>query len=249
MHDSPALLRLERLEVAYGAIRAVQGIDLELFRGETACLIGANGAGKTTTLKAIAGLLLPASGTITFDGRSVGRTPPHERVRRGIAMVPEGRGIFGRLTVEENLRLGAYSRIDPLAVREDMERVFELLPRMRERLQQLAGTLSGGEQQMLAIGRALLTRPALLLLDEPSMGLAPLVVDKVFELVKSVAGAGVTILLVEQNAHMALELADRAWVMESGRITLSGSGAELAGDPRVRTAYLGEIQTDAAKSL
>lgn len=249
MRDDSPLLRLEHLEVSYGAVPALRGVDLALFRGETACLIGANGAGKTTTLKAIAGLLTPTAGTISFAGQSIGHLPPHQRVRRGIALVPEGRGILGRLTVEENLRLGAYSRTDPHAVREDMDRVFELLPRMRERLQQLAGTLSGGEQQMLAIGRALLARPTLLLLDEPSMGLAPLMVDKVFELVEAVAKAGVTLLLVEQNAHLALDLADRAWVMESGRITLSGSGAELAADPRVRTAYLGEIQTDAANGL
>jgi len=234
------LLRLHQVQVAYGAIQAVKGIALEVMAGEMVCLIGANGAGKTTTLNAIAGTLPLAGGRIEYAGRELGRLPAHKRLRQGIALVPEGRGIFTRLTVEENLRMGAYIRDDAAGVEADMARVFEMLPRIRERLRQVAGTLSGGEQQMLAIGRALLSRPKLLLLDEPSMGLAPLIVEKIFEVVQSVRAEGVSILLVEQNANLALEFARRGYVMESGRITLSGSGEALLKDPAVRAAYLGE---------
>ena len=234
------LLQLRDTRVAYGAIEAVKGISLELAPGELVSLIGANGAGKTTTLNAIAGTLATAGGQILYEGQPIDRLPAHKRLRRGLALVPEGRGIFTRLTVEENLRMGAYCRQDPAAVEADMERIFGMLPRIKERLQQVAGTLSGGEQQMVAIGRALLSRPRLLLLDEPSMGLAPLVVEKIFEVIGSVARDGVTVLLVEQNANLALEFSARAYVMESGRIILSGSGAELLADPKVRAAYLGE---------
>ena len=235
------LLRLDGVQIAYGGIQAVKGIDLQLHRGERVSLIGANGAGKTTTLNAIAGILPLARGEILYEGDRIGQVPAHKRLRRGIALVPEGRGIFTRLTVEENLRMGAYSRRDTAGIEADLERVYTMLPRIKERLAQVAGTLSGGEQQMLSIGRALLSRPKLLLLDEPSMGLAPLVVEKIFEVLRSVGKEGVTILLVEQNANLALEFSQRAYVMESGRITLSGSGAELLTDPKVRTAYLGEI--------
>ena len=235
------LLHVHDLKIAYGGIQAVKGIDLELHAGETVCLIGANGAGKTTTLNAIAGVLPIASGDILYKGERINSVPAHRRLRAGIALVPEGRGIFTRLTVEENLRMGAYSRNDKAGIEADLERVYTMLPRIKERLPQVAGTLSGGEQQMVAIGRALLSRPKLLLLDEPSMGLAPLVVEKIFEVVQSVAKEGVTILLVEQNANLALEFAQRGYVMESGRITLTGSGDELLANPKVREAYLGEM--------
>ena len=234
------ILQLRDTRVAYGAIEAVKGISLELARGELVSLIGANGAGKTTTLNAIAGTLGTAGGQILYDGQAIDKLPAHKRLRQGLALVPEGRGIFTRLTVEENLRMGAYCRRDDEAVEADMERIFGMLPRVKERLQQVAGTLSGGEQQMVAIGRALLSRPRLLLLDEPSMGLAPLVVEKIFEVIASVAAEGVTVLLVEQNATLALEFSSRAYVMESGAITLSGSGADLLANPKVRAAYLGE---------
>ena len=235
------LLQLRDTKISYGAIEAVKGISLELAKGELVSLIGANGAGKTTTLNAIAGLLPVAGGEVLYDGAKINALPAHKRLRQGLALVPEGRGIFTRLTVEENLRMGAYCRRDSDAIEADMERVFTMLPRVRERLQQVAGTLSGGEQQMVAIGRALLSRPKLLLLDEPSMGLAPLVVEKIFEVVQSVSKEGVTVLLVEQNANLALEFAQRGYVMESGKITLTGSGDELLANPKVREAYLGEI--------
>jgi branched-chain amino acid transport system ATP-binding protein len=243
MHTNPSspLLQLQNLQISYGGIQAVKGIDLDLWAGELVCLIGANGAGKTTTLNAIAGVLPIAGGSILYQGDKLNAVPAHKRLRRGIALVPEGRGIFTRLTVEENLRMGAYTRNDKLAIETDLERVYSMLPRVKERLHQVAGTLSGGEQQMVAIGRALLSRPRLLLLDEPSMGLAPLVVEKIFEVVQSVARDGVTILLVEQNANLALEFAQRGYVMESGKVTLTGSGGELLADPKVREAYLGEI--------
>ncbi len=243
MHTDPGspLLQLKNLQISYGGIQAVKGIDLELWAGETVCLIGANGAGKTTTLNAIAGVQPIAGGDIIYAGDTINVLPAHKRLRRGVALVPEGRGIFTRLTVEENLRMGAYSRNDKAGIEADLERVYALLPRIKERLPQVAGTLSGGEQQMLAIGRALLSRPKLLLLDEPSMGLAPRVVEKIFEVVQSVAKDGVSILLVEQNAKLALEFAQRGYVMESGRITLTGSGDELLTNPKVREAYLGEI--------
>ena len=243
MHTNPTspLLQLQNLQISYGGIQAVKGIDLELWAGELVCLIGANGAGKTTTLNAIAGVQPIAGGDILYAGDTINVLPAHKRLRRGVALVPEGRGIFTRLTVEENLRMGAYSRNDKAGIEADLERVYTMLPRIKERLPQVAGTLSGGEQQMVAIGRALLSRPKLLLLDEPSMGLAPRVVEKIFEVVQSVAKDGVSILLVEQNAKLALEFAQRGYVMESGRITLTGSGDELLTNPKVREAYLGEI--------
>jgi branched-chain amino acid transport system ATP-binding protein len=236
----PSVLEVRNLRVAYGGIVAVKGVDLEIGPGELVCLIGANGAGKTTTLKALAGLIRSAEGRIQLEGKDIAGLPPHELVRRGLVLVPEGRGIFGRLTVRENLMMGAYHRAD-VGVARDLERVHALMPRLAERSGQTGGTLSGGEQQMLAIGRALMSRPKLLLLDEPSMGLAPAIVQKVFEIVLKAAEEGVTILLVEQNAKAALELAHRAYVMESGRITLSGDARELMVDPRVRGAYLGEV--------
>jgi branched-chain amino acid transport system ATP-binding protein len=235
----PPLLELRRLAVAYGGIQAVKGIDLVVRRGELVCLIGANGAGKTTTLKGICGMLPVKSGKIHYDGEEITGRPAHALVRAGLAMVPEGRGVFGALTIEENLAMGAYVRIDRDAVAADIERVFALFPRLKERRRQTAGTLSGGEQQMLAMGRALMSRPRLLLLDEPSMGLAPLMVQKVFETVVAVSGEGVTILLIEQNAKLALEVSHRGYVMESGEITLQGAAATLLHDPKVRAAYLG----------
>ena len=234
------LLELSRLEVSYGGIQAVKGIDLEVGEGELVCLIGANGAGKTTTLKGICGVQAVKAGTVRYAGENVTGKPPHRLVRRGLAMVPEGRGVFGALTIEENLAMGAYIRSDRAGVRSDIERVFALFPRLKERRRQTAGTLSGGEQQMLAIGRALMSKPRMLLLDEPSMGLAPLMVQKVFETVLAVSGEGVTILLIEQNAKLALEVSNRGYVMESGEITLSGDAKQLLHDPAVRAAYLGE---------
>ncbi|QSI77288.1 ABC transporter ATP-binding protein [Niveibacterium microcysteis] len=241
-HDNPAapLLQLRDARIAYGQIQAVKGIDLELFSGELVSLIGANGAGKTTTLNAIAGTLQLSGGDLSYAGSAIAGMPAHKRLRAGIALVPEGRGIFTRLTVEENLRMGAYTRSDKAEIEADLQRVYEMLPRVKERLPQVAGTLSGGEQQMVAIGRALLSRPKLLLLDEPSMGLAPLIVEKIFEVIHTVMKQGVTVLLVEQNANLALGFSNRAYVMESGKITLSGSGQDLLHDPKVRSAYLGE---------
>jgi branched-chain amino acid transport system ATP-binding protein len=234
------LLELSRLEVAYGGIQAVKGIDLHVDQGELVCLIGANGAGKTTTLKGICGVQPVKAGSIRYGGEKITGKPPYQLVRRGLAMVPEGRGVFGALTIEENLAMGAYARHDRAAVRHDIEHVFSLFPRLKERRRQTAGTLSGGEQQMLAIGRALMSKPRLLLLDEPSMGLAPLMVQKVFETVLSVSSEGVTILLIEQNAKLALEVSNRGYVMESGQITLAGDAKTLLHDPAVRAAYLGE---------
>lgn len=234
-----SLLEVRGLNVSYGGIKAVRGIDLEVSAGELVCLIGANGAGKTTTLKALA-RLLPAHGKILYQGKSIAQTPVFDLVRQGIALVPEGRGIFGRLSVEENLLMGAYSRNDTSVIRHDLEKNYQLFPRLFERKVQQAGTLSGGEQQMLAIGRALMSRPRLLLLDEPSMGLAPLMVNKIFETIRAISAEGVTILLVEQNAKLALESSHRAYVMESGTIGLSGESAALLNDPQVRHAYLGE---------
>ena len=235
-----SLLEIRGLKVAYGGIEAVRGIDLDVGEGELVALIGANGAGKTTTLKAIAGMLGPSAGTVRYNGQDITGLPSHVLIRRGIALVPEGRGVFARLTVEENLAMGAYIRDDRPAVRTDTERVFDLFPRLRERRSQVAGTLSGGEQQMLAIGRAMMSRPRFLLLDEPSMGLAPLMVQKIFEVVRSIAAQGVTILLVEQNALLALEAAARGYVMESGALTLQDTGAALLASSQVRQAYLGE---------
>jgi branched-chain amino acid transport system ATP-binding protein len=234
------LLALKKLEVAYGGIQAVKGIDLEVGQGELVCLIGANGAGKTTTLKGICGLLPIKAGTIHYGGADVTGKPAFQLVRRGLAMVPEGRGVFGALTIEENLAMGAYIRSDNDGIKSDIERVYHLFPRLKERRRQTAGTMSGGEQQMLAMGRAMMSRPRMLLLDEPSMGLAPLMVQKVFETVMKVSGEGVTILLIEQNAKLALEVSHRGYVMESGEITLSGEAGALLHDPAVRAAYLGE---------
>ncbi|HEX7329616.1 MAG TPA: ABC transporter ATP-binding protein [Casimicrobiaceae bacterium] len=238
--DDAPLLALERVAVSYGGIQAVKGIDVAVRKGELVCLIGANGAGKTTTLKGICGLLPLKSGRVHYDGHDVTGMRSFRLVRRGLVMVPEGRGMFGALTIEENLAMGAYVRDDRAAIRDDVERVFTLFPRLKERRRQTAGTLSGGEQQMLAMGRALMSRPRLLLLDEPSMGLAPLMVQKVFETIIAVSKEGVTILLIEQNAKLALEVADRGYVMESGEITLEGEAVALLHDPKVRSAYLGE---------
>jgi len=234
------LLALKGLQVAYGGIQAVKGIDLEVGKGELVCLIGANGAGKTTTLKGITGLQPIKSGTIHYAGEDITGRPAFQLVRKGLSMVPEGRGVFGALTIEENLAMGAYARTDRAAIRRDIERVFGLFPRLKERHRQTAGTLSGGEQQMLAMARALMSQPKLLLLDEPSMGLAPLMVQKVFETVLTISGEGVTILLIEQNAKLALEVSSRGYVMESGEITLHGEAKRLLSDPKVRAAYLGE---------
>jgi branched-chain amino acid transport system ATP-binding protein len=232
------LLEVERLEVRYGGIRAVAGIDLQVAEGELVCLIGANGAGKSSTLKAICGLLASRSGRIVYAGEDISAAAVHELPRRGLVMVPEGRGIFAQLTVEENLAMGAYARPGS----DDPDEQYERFPRLKERRRQVAGTLSGGEQQMLALARALMARPRLLLLDEPSMGLAPLMVARIFELVRDIAREGVTILLVEQNARLALEIASRAYVLESGTVALSGEAARLLEHPRVRSAYLGEIE-------
>jgi branched-chain amino acid transport system ATP-binding protein len=234
------LLEVRGLKVAYGGIEAVKGIDLDVEAGELVALIGANGAGKTTALKTLAGILRPAAGRILYNGADITARPAFELVREGLALVPEGRGVFARLTVEENLAMGAYSRRDPERVKADFARVYERLPRLAERRRQLAGTLSGGEQQMLAIGRALMSRPRLLLLDEPSMGLAPLMVQKIFETIRAIAADGATLLLVEQNARLALETCHRGYVMESGTIALADSAPRLLSSPQVRQAYLGE---------
>jgi branched-chain amino acid transport system ATP-binding protein len=234
-----SLLSVRGLKVAYGGIQAVRGIDFEVAEGELVCLIGANGAGKSSTLKGVMGLAHP-HGEILFAGERLHKLPTHAIARRGLALVPEGRGIFGRLTVAENLDMGAYTRDDKAGARADLGRAYELFPRLAERRAQLAGTLSGGEQQMLAIARALMSRPRLLLLDEPSMGLAPLMVMKIYETIAAIAREGVTILLVEQNANLALRVSQRAYVMESGAITLSGAASDLASDSQVRAAYLGD---------
>jgi branched-chain amino acid transport system ATP-binding protein len=235
-----SLLRLAALEVAYGGIRAVKGIDLEVAAGESVCLIGANGAGKTTTLKAITGLVRPASGQVVYDGADISGLRVHEIARRGLALVPEGRGVFPQLTIAENLAMGAYARRDRAGIAADLDKSFTLFPRLKERRAQTAGTLSGGEQQMLAIARALMSRPKLLLLDEPSMGLAPLMVERIFEVVRDIAAQGVTLLLVEQNARLALESSHRGYVLEGGLVSFSGASPALLGDPRIREAYLGE---------
>lgn len=234
------MLSVRKLEVAYGGIQAVRGIDLDVGRGELVALIGANGAGKSSTLKALSGLLKPAAGRIDYDGAEITGKPAYHLVRRGLAMVPEGRGVFPRLTVAENLAMGAYIHDDKVVVARDFERAYTLFPRLAERRAQAAGTLSGGEQQMLAMARALMCRPRLLLLDEPSMGLAPLMVQKVFETVRAVAAEGVTMLLVEQNAKLALETCSRGYVMESGAIVLADDAKTLLSSPQVRQAYLGE---------
>ena len=235
-----ALLEVSHLSVAYGGIQAVRELSLEVAPGEMVCLIGANGAGKTTTLKAISGLLAPQAGSVQFDGQALTRLPAHEVARRGLALVPEGRGVFPRMSVVENLMMGAYTRNDRAAIARDLDQVYALLPRLTERRTQLAGLLSGGEQQMLALGRAMMARPRLLLLDEPSMGLAPLMVQAVFDIIRQIAASGVAVLLVEQNAHLALKTCARGYVLETGAIMLSGNAAELTANPAVRHAYLGE---------
>ena len=233
-------LKITGLQVAYGGIKAVKGADLYVDEGELVTLIGSNGAGKTTTMKAITGTLPPAAGDIEYMGKSIKGKGAWDLVKEGLAMVPEGRGVFARMTIIENLQMGAYIRNDKAEIAADMEKMFTIFPRLRERKDQLAGTMSGGEQQMLAMGRALMSRPKVLLLDEPSMGLSPIMVDKIFEVVREVAAQGVTILLVEQNASRALGIADRGYVMESGIVTMNGNAKELLNDPRVRAAYLGE---------
>ena len=234
------LLQIRDLHVGYGGIRAVKGIHLDIAPGELVALIGSNGAGKTTTLKALAGLLKPNSGEIRYDGNSLNGVAAHQRVSMGLALVPEGRGIFARLSVSENLLMGAYSRGNSDEIAADLARMYELFPRLHERKKQLAGTLSGGEQQMVAMARALMSRPRLLMLDEPSMGLAPLMVKKIFQTVRDISAQGMSILLVEQNAKLALQVASRGYVMESGTVTLSGTSKELLGSATVQRAYLGD---------
>ncbi|MCW8164122.1 ABC transporter ATP-binding protein [Verminephrobacter aporrectodeae subsp. tuberculatae] len=238
--SSELLLRVKGLKVAYGAIQAVKGVDFEVRAGELVSLIGSNGAGKTTTMKAITGILAMNQGEIEYLGAGIAGRGAWELAGKGLVMVPEGRGVFSRMSITENLQMGAYTRSDKAGILADIEKVFGIFPRLCERRGQLAGTLSGGEQQMLAMGRALMGRPKLLLLDEPSMGLSPLMVDKIFEVVREVYALGVTILLVEQNASRALAIADRGYVMESGLITMTGAGQDLLNDPKVRAAYLGE---------
>ncbi len=235
-----SLLEVSGLKVAYGGIQAVKGIDLRIEAGELVALIGANGAGKSSTLKTLAGMHQPAGGSVIYNGERIDGVASHILIRKGLALVPEGRGVFSRLSVEDNLLMGAYSRNDDAAIKQELAQVYEIFARLLERKDQLAGTLSGGEQQMLAIGRALLGKPKLLLLDEPSMGLSPIMVQKIFATVRRIADQGVTILLVEQNAKLALEISSRAYVMESGSITLTGPAHELLHDPKVRAAYLGE---------
>lgn len=234
-----ALLEVRGLHVAYGGIQAVKGVDLDIAPGELVALIGSNGAGKTTMLKALAGLLHPDDGQIIYAGSSLHDVAAHQRASLGMALVPEGRGVFARLTVQENLLMGAYSRHDKVEIGSDLARMYELFPRLAERRDQMAGTLSGGEQQMVAMARALMSRPRLLMLDEPSMGLAPLMVQKIFVTIRDIAALGMSILLVEQNARLALQVAQRGYVMESGAITLSGAAGELLDSPAVQRAYLG----------
>ena len=238
--DGRPLLCVDHVDVFYGAIHALRDVSLTVRAGEVVTLIGANGAGKSTTLRAITGLIAPRSGRIEFAGGDITRAPTHTLVSKGMSMVPEGRGVFGNLTVLENLEMGAYVAPDRARIRQDLERGFTLFPRLRERIKQRAGTLSGGEQQMLAIARALMSRPTLLLLDEPSLGLAPIVCQTIFSTIEEIKAAGTTVLLVEQNARAALKHSDRAYVLETGSIILEGSAASVAGDPKVREAYLGE---------
>jgi branched-chain amino acid transport system ATP-binding protein len=234
------LLKVKGLKVSYGGIQAVKGVDFEVHEGELVSLIGSNGAGKTTTMKAITGTLPINAGDIEYLGKSIKGQGPWDLVKQGLAMVPEGRGVFTRMTIIENLQMGAYIRNDKDGIAADMEKMFTIFPRLRERKDQLAGTMSGGEQQMLAMGRALMSRPKVLLLDEPSMGLSPIMVDKIFEVVKDVYAQGVTVLLVEQNASRALSIANRGYVMESGIVTMTGKASDMLNDPKVRAAYLGE---------
>ena len=235
------LLEVENMHSYYGHIHALQGISLTVEEGEVVTLIGSNGAGKTTTLRSIHGILPPKQGKIIFNGEEIQRTPAHDMIGKGIAQSPEGRKIFFRMSVLENLEMGAYHRNDRSEIRQDMDRVFDLFPRLKERTKQEAGTMSGGEQQMLAIGRALMSRPKLLLLDEPSMGLAPVLVERIFEIIREINNQGTTILLVEQNANVALEIATRGYVLETGKIVNSAPAEKLREDPTVREAYLGEI--------
>jgi len=235
------LLEIENMHSYYGHIHALQGISLYVEEGEVVTLIGSNGAGKTTTLRSIHGILPPREGKVIFDGEEIQGTPAHDMIGKGIAQSPEGRRIFFRMSVLENLEMGAYHRNDRSEIRQDMDRVFELFPRLKERVKQEAGTMSGGEQQMLAIGRALMSHPKLLLLDEPSMGLAPVLVERIFEIIREINKQGTTILLVEQNANVALEIATRGYVLETGKIVNSAPAEKLREDPKVREAYLGEI--------
>jgi branched-chain amino acid transport system ATP-binding protein len=234
------LLKVTGLKVSYGGIQAVKGVDFEVREGELVSLIGSNGAGKTTTMKAVTGTLPMAGGDIEYLGKSIKGQGPWDLVKQGLAMVPEGRGVFTRMTIIENLQMGAYIRNDKADILADIDKVFTIFPRLKERRDQLSGTMSGGEQQMLAMGRALMSRPKVLLLDEPSMGLSPIMVDKIFEVVRDVYAQGVTVLLVEQNASRALSIANRGYVMESGLVTMTGDAKEMLNDPKVRAAYLGE---------
>ena len=236
----PTILKISGLKVAYGGIQAVKGIDLEIGEGELVTLIGANGAGKTTTMKAVTGLQSWAGGDVQYLGQSIKGVPSYTLLKRGLVMVPEGRGVFARMSIVENLYMGAFTRHDQAQIRHDIERMFQTFPRLKERARQLAGTLSGGEQQMLAMARALMSQPRLLLLDEPSMGLSPIMVEKVFEVVHDISAQGVTVLLVEQNARLALQAANRGYVMDSGLITMNGDARQMLDDPKVRAAYLGE---------
>ena len=238
--NGSAMLTISGLKVAYGGIQAVKGVDLEVREGELVTLIGANGAGKTTTMKAITGLKAISGGDIVYRGQSIKGVPPHELLKRGLAMVPEGRGIFARMSILENMQMGAYLRNDTVQIQSDVERMFGFFPRLKERASQYAGTLSGGEQQMLAMARAIISRPKLLLLDEPSMGLSPIMVEKIFEVVREISKEGLTVLLVEQNARLALQAATRGYVMDSGLVTMSGDAKQMLDDPKVRAAYLGE---------
>ncbi|MCA8089834.1 ABC transporter ATP-binding protein [Burkholderia anthina] len=235
-----AMLKIKGLQVNYGGIQAVKGVDMEVRQGELVTLIGANGAGKTTTMKAITGLKAYSAGDIEYDGKSIKGVPSHELLKRGLAMVPEGRGIFARMSIVENMQMGAYLRNDKEQIKKDVDRMFGFFPRLKERASQLAGTLSGGEQQMLAMSRAILSKPKLLLLDEPSMGLSPIMVEKIFEVVREISKEGITVLLVEQNARLALQAADRGYVMDSGTVTMEGDAKQMLDDPKVRAAYLGE---------
>jgi branched-chain amino acid transport system ATP-binding protein len=240
MTAGTAMLKIKGLQVSYGGIHAVKGVDLEVGQGELVTLIGANGAGKTTTMKAITGLKPYSAGDIEYMGKSIKGVPSHELLKRGLAMVPEGRGIFARMSILENMQMGAYLRNDSDEIQKDTDRMFGFFPRLKERAAQYAGTLSGGEQQMLAMARALLSRPKLLLLDEPSMGLSPIMVEKIFEVVREISSEGLTVLLVEQNARLALQAANRGYVMDSGLVTMSGDAKTMLDDPKVRAAYLGE---------
>jgi branched-chain amino acid transport system ATP-binding protein len=233
------LLTVSNLDIYYGAVHALKGVSFSVEQGEIVTLIGANGAGKSTTLRGVSGMVKPREGSVTFDGKSIAGVPPHELVKQGLVHVPEGRGIFANLTVDENLLLGAYTRKDREGIAKDRERALTLFPRVRERLKQVAGTLSGGEQQMLAIARSLLARPRLLLLDEPSLGLAPQIVQTIFKIIREINAEGTTILLVEQNAHMALKVAHRAYVLEVGMVAMEGKASDLAASDAVRKAYLG----------